>query len=446
MNILKNSGHFTGIGSAPDCWRECYIRDALKPVFNWNNEGLSISGNGNPYIFGYWMQEVDVIEGVSYRLNVKFKVSNIYDVNLNVLNMVCWKKDSDTTLLHCPYDHVSNYDVREGTIVGESTFMAPPGVTKAEIQLGLRYSEAGEAVWYEVEFSKAELPGERQIKVTTTKWQPYKCETKKSYISALSDLLDKAGIMGSDMVLLPEFTNRYNSELSFDNLAERLCSGYTCDILSDKAIKHNMNICASILEKDEELIFNTAVIFDRKGQLVGKYRKTHLYWPEAFYYGESPGDNYPVFDLDFGKVGVMICYDNWYGETARLLALKGAELILYPNEGYERLLMHARAIDNRVYIAVSSLEMPSIVVDTKGNIICEIAGGLVTSTIDLNYRPAPYPCAGGTLNSSAGGRRSVRNSLSNKLYSEIFKEINTWQNRPENYLWLLNKTENLLVK
>ncbi|VAW18019.1 hypothetical protein MNBD_BACTEROID01-2122 [hydrothermal vent metagenome] len=76
-----------------------------------------------------------------------------------------------------------------------------------------------------------------------------------------------------------------------------------------------------------------AILIDRKGQIVGKYHKTHLTVREQFIKSISPGNEYPVFRTDFGKVGLMVCYDNHFPEVARILAVKGAELIAYPSMG-----------------------------------------------------------------------------------------------------------------
>ncbi len=142
----------------------------------------------------------------------------------------------------------------------------------------------------------------------------------------------------------------------------------------------------------------------------------------------------------------MICYDSFYAETVRVLALKGAELILYPNDGYERLLVPARAIDNRVYIAVSSIgrgepdlwDMPAMIVDPSGNVLCESnAFGVVSCEIEVSHRlPALHikrASAGGTRCTSPAGRRSMRNAASNRLYDELAAEMRTWEERPEGF-------------
>jgi len=118
--------------------------------------------------------------------------------------------------------------------------------------------------------------------------------------------------------------------------------------------------------------------------------------------GLTPGDEHPVFDTDIGKIGIIICYDSWYPETSRILALKGAELILFPNAGYEPLLLPARAIDNGVYLAASSMYAEAVIVDTRGKVLARTDNGIVSTCIDLSKRPLPHPNAGGTMNSAPG--------------------------------------------
>lgn len=418
----------------PDSWEERVPRPALKPMFSWQPGRLTVQGNGNRYAFGCWTQQMEVMEEKTYRFRVRFQVKDIDDINLSVMNLLCWlktEKPSD----QCPYDHISSYVTQDSSILGEELFSVPPGVNRVELQLGLRFSESGQVTWNSVELYEAENPAPREALVTVVKWRPYRCETAASNRSAICAWLDKAGAMHSDLVLLPEFSNVHRQGLAYDLCAETLMDGQVCALLREKAIQYRMNVCAGIVEKDRDLYFSSAVLFDRQGELIGTYRKTHPFWPEEMLQGLSPGDDYPVFDLDFGKAGIVICYDNWYGEIHKLLALRGAELLLVPNEAYEPLLMPARALDNRVYVAASSLEMKAMIVNTKGRIMAETNDGLVSARIDLNDRRPAYPYPGGTLNHSSGGRRSARNSLNDGLYDLLAQEMRTWENRPEGFFW-----------
>ncbi len=173
-----------------------------------------------------------------------------------------------------------------------------------------------------------------------------------------------------ELFLTPYFCTEQNPE-NFDlsleltpdaPIVERLCSmAAACEIV----------LVASLFEKVTEGVFyNTAVIIDADGTYLGKYRKTHIPqdpgFEEKFYF--TPGDlGYPVWETRAGKVGVLICWDQWYPEPARLMALAGADLILYPTAiGWQaeekaefgdaqhnawQTVMQGHAVANGLYIA-----------------------------------------------------------------------------------------------
>jgi predicted amidohydrolase len=84
-----------------------------------------------------------------------------------------------------------------------------------------------------------------------------------------------------------------------------------------------MYITTAIYEKRGVVVYNTAPLYDRQGNLVHTYEKNELFEPELES-GASPGIGYKVFETDFAKLGFMTCYDSWFPETARLLAYKGS--------------------------------------------------------------------------------------------------------------------------
>jgi predicted amidohydrolase len=141
---------------------------------------------------------------------------------------------------------------------------------------------------------------------------------------------------------------------------------------------------------DGERYYNTAVLFDRRGAIVGRYRKTHLPLAEAES-GVTPGSDYPVFETDFGTVGILICWDHWFPETARILRTRGAEIILISTIGDAPLQSMARAADNAIPVVVAGADgkTPSRIIDAEGSIIGEIASDgddVCVREIDLDQR------------------------------------------------------------
>jgi predicted amidohydrolase len=218
--------------------------------------------------------------------------------------------------------------------------------------------------------------------------------------------------------------------------------GPTLTFLAAKAKQWNMYVCGTFHLKRGDMVYNSAPLVGRGGSLVGIYDKVMLYDPELDQ-GITPGDHVPVFDVDFGRIGVMTCYDSWHPSVARLLALKGAEIILFPSASYYMQLMHARAADNGVVIAASSQGAPCGVWDGGGNQAnagspdgtrhapCAFTSfekddvlKMQIVTVDLSKRPSPHYWGGPKL-SAPGGRR-VRTTSSFCLEDEIALEAKRW--------------------
>lgn len=146
-----------------------------------------------------------------------------------------------------------------------------------------------------------------------------------------------AAIQGARLVLLQELhTSLYfcvTQNTDHFNLAETI-PGPTTEHLGRLAAELDIVLVASLFEKRAVgLYHNTAVVFDGKRGLVGRYRKMHIPddpgYNEKFYF--TPGDlGFTPITTSIGKLGVLVCWDQWFPEAARIMALKGAELLLYP--------------------------------------------------------------------------------------------------------------------
>jgi N-carbamoylputrescine amidase len=142
---------------------------------------------------------------------------------------------------------------------------------------------------------------------------------------------------GAEVICLPElFRTQYfcqREDVALFDLAEPI-PGPTSDALSRAARDHGVVIVGSLFERRAPGVYhNTAAVFDADGRLAGLYRKTHipddpLYY-EKFYF--TPGDlGYRAFDTRAGRIGTLVCWDQWYPEAARLVALQGPLVLFYP--------------------------------------------------------------------------------------------------------------------
>lgn len=161
--------------------------------------------------------------------------------------------------------------------------------------------------------------------------------TAEANLAVIETRVAEAAAAGAKLVLLQELHNgayfcQHESVREFD-LAEPI-PGPSTERLAALAKRHGVVLVSSLFEKRATgLYHNTAVVFDADGSTAGKYRKMHIPDDPGFYekFYFTPGDlGFTPIDTSVGRLGVLVCWDQWYPEAARLMALAGAELMLYP--------------------------------------------------------------------------------------------------------------------
>ncbi len=155
-------------------------------------------------------------------------------------------------------------------------------------------------------------------------------------LSKAKELVELAAYEGAKIITLPQLFNTrwFAHKIDEKNfaLAEK-ADGPAVSAMREAASKNGVVIAASIFEEDGGSFYNTAFVIGVKGEVIGRYRKVHVplipLWEERAYF--KPGDlGFPVFDTPFARIGVQICWDVFFPEGMRILALKGAELVLVP--------------------------------------------------------------------------------------------------------------------
>ena len=156
-------------------------------------------------------------------------------------------------------------------------------------------------------------------------------------IAKADKMVRKAASEGAKIILLPELFERqyFCQERNYDYYL------YARSLEEEEAVNHFKKVAAelevvlpiSFYEKDVNVFYNTTAVIDADGSVLGIYRKTHIpddhYYQEKFYF--TPGDTgFKVWDTRYGKIGIGICWDQWFPETARGMAVQGAEILFYP--------------------------------------------------------------------------------------------------------------------
>ena len=181
-------------------------------------------------------------------------------------------------------------------------------------------------------------------------------------------------------------------------VAESIPGGPSWNLAQKYATRYRCNIAMNVKERDEEgRCHNTVFVCTRTGVLAGRYRKVHLTSGE-YQQGLVPGDGFPIFDLDFGRVGALVCWDNWFSESMKLVKRSGAELLLFPLAGcaldHVETVFPARAIDAGIPILVAMRQghLPNGIIDRDGTWIAKTFedNGYAVADLDLNERKRTF--------------------------------------------------------
>lgn len=156
---------------------------------------------------------------------------------------------------------------------------------------------------------------------------------KKENLKTVEKFLEKNSDEKLDLVVMPEFFSTGISDKAFIELAEDENGRETIKFLSELAKKYNTNIiCGTVIEKSADKYYNTSFALNRSGEIIAKYRKIHLFNFMGGNEGDiiTAGNEEVIADMDFGKVGMAICFDIRYPQLMRKLVQKGAEIIVLP--------------------------------------------------------------------------------------------------------------------
>ncbi|MBI2949454.1 MAG: carbon-nitrogen hydrolase family protein [Verrucomicrobia bacterium] len=202
---------------------------------------------------------------------------------------------------------------------------------------------------------------------------------------------------GLDLAVLPE--TAITGEAEGEALARSVpFAGPVQDVFTRKAREHNCYIVVPTYlldSKDKKSCSNAAVLVGRKGEIMGTYRKVHLvvsFERGNMEGGATPGSAQPVFDCDFGKLGIQICYDMEFDEGWTELARRGAEIIAWPTQSPQTSQPAFRAKDNRCYIVSSTWRHNASIFEPTGKIAAQIKPpqSIVVHEMDLSYALLPW--------------------------------------------------------
>lgn len=331
--------------------------------------------------FGVWKRRItEINSGQTYRFSAWYKTYGVPHEPRAIAPRLEWLDGKGKQLR--PPEYALAVEEMDGWKRIEMTSPAPEKAASAEIQLGFGFVENGTVLWDDVSFAVDKSPRDRVVKVATIFLRPSGTKSASESVEAFCQLALKNAAARPDIICMPEGITVVGTGKSYWEVGESL-PGPTSERLGSLAKELKSYIVAGIYEKVGGVLYNTAILVGRDGKLVGKYRKTHL--PrEEWEAGITAGDEYPVFETDFGKVGLIVCWDVQFPEPARAMARKGAELLLLPIWGGNETLAKARAIENHVFLVSSSYDMKTFVVDPEGKVLEEASKDQPFVTAELH--------------------------------------------------------------
>lgn len=397
-------------------WNSQSPRAEISPHFSMekiaghnNLPALVIQSDKRPGLHGCWTKSFPVVGGKHYQFTAFRQTANVKSPRRTGLAKITWLDEQGQTVEN---DRGSVTDAyRSGVARAESDhpqdqttdsngwtevsgrYIAPGKATQAVVQLHLIWAANATVRWSDISLIETRPLPKRTVRLATIHMQPRSdSKSPKGNRELFAPLIEQAAQQNADLIVLPETLTYYGTGKKPEEVAEPM-PGPSTEYFGQLAKKHNLYIVAGLYEKAEHLVYNVAVLIGPDGKIAGKYRKVTLPTGEVEN-GVAPGQEYPVFDTRFGKLGMMVCYDGFFPEVARELTNNGAEVIAWPVWGCNPDLAKARAVENHVYLISSTYTdiakdwMVSAIYSRDGKqlALAKDWGTVVVAEVDLNQK------------------------------------------------------------
>lgn len=369
----------TAICGEPDRqgWIASFPRAEIIPSFHWEEKGgrdgqgaLVMEADYRRGLMGHWQKTFAVTGGKHVRFTAYRKASGVDQIRRVGVARIQWLNDAGQRVLRDVPSFASYRpgerpraepefpaDAQPATndgwtpVVGE--YDVPAEATQALVELHFRWGPPHSVVeWSQVSLTEIEPPPHRVVRLATVHYQPTTGKTAREKCEQFAPFIAEAAKQKADLVVLPETLTYFRTGRTLAECAEPM-PGPSTEYFGTLAKQHDLYLVAGLVERDRHLVYNVTVLIGPDGKIAGKYRKVTLPRGEIEG-GVMPGEEYPVFETRFGKVGMMVCYDGFFPEVARELSNRGAEVIAWPVWGCNPLLGAARACENHVYLVSST--------------------------------------------------------------------------------------------
>jgi predicted amidohydrolase len=309
-------------------------------------------------------------------------------------------------------------EVGKQHVVYEGSAPAAEGAKWLAARLLMAVSSRGAIYFSAPELGRAAAPRPRRMRLGAGGGLlPPGKRTVRKNTEVYLGMCREAAQQSIDLLCLPEIMLSWGIQIAPADLprAAMRVPGNETAPFQEFAREHRMALCFSVLEKNAELVHNTAILIDKQGEIIGTYRKVHLAQPNEIWQGVTPGHEFPVFSLGNAKVAMNICMDSSALESVRVPARKGAEIVCLPIMGdhrastcwYERrhdfdverwrMIQCVRAMDNHVYMVVSRNSGYGTGIFSPRGEVLAMSGGRRVVWADVDLEDLPRTGGGATF-------------------------------------------------
>ena len=390
-------------------------RAEAAPVISQSTEDeVAIRGNGTRLCSGGWQYVFSGVRGgQGYRFETKVRHTGLASARDCLAVIVLWDawKPTDHRSGMRPWNYALPTLSAKDTTDFRCVVKAPPGATRVTVRYAFRWSPDGSSHWTAPRIVRTTLPERAPVKisiVTSTRQTRDRIpilplsEGKElpddvaRSVDLWGSLILKACDEKPQLIVTPEIVIGGKDFIK----GAIAVPGPATEPFQKIAREHATHLVLGVRERDQDAVRNSAVLIAPDGQVSGVYRKVHLACSEQLS-GVLPGSSFPVFDTKIGRIGCLICMDTTVCESARMLALGGADIVCFPimgdlradrwspgspiyDEGRWKAIMRTRAIDNQVCMVVARNNVKgSCIIDRKGDILAWNEGDreVITATL-----------------------------------------------------------------
>jgi len=365
-----------------------------------SDDSVSIEGNGTRTCCGGWQFLYSGVAGKhAYRVRTRVEHQGLAHARDSLVVVVLYDAWSPTQKEtgERPCNYLVPHLVSDNAMDFEAVVVPPEGATRMTVRTIFRWSERGRSRWATPRIEPASLPAKKPVKicvVSTRTSTPAgtKVQPLSRGLGLPDDVARSVDVWGSLILAAcdrkPHLIVTPETVIGGKGLVEGSVTvpGPAMKPFQTIAREHKVHLVLGTKQRDGDACYNSAVVIGPGGEIVGVYHKVHLATSEGLS-GLSAGDSFPVFETGIGRLGCLICMDTTVSESARMLALNGAEVICFPIMGDLRAdrfspgqpifqeerwkaIMRTRALDNQVCMVVARNEAQgSCIIDRKGDIL-----------------------------------------------------------------------------